>query len=181
MTGSEGDGFTITGEKNIRRVGWLQTAHATAIEINTGLKMRPGWSAVRACNRISGGTGRTKKKALQDLLTFMYEDHGFRPTVNSGVHRASGWMRISLHVVNAYQVGGRQSLERVRFVREFTDEVIPPPPPGEEAQRRWAQVWIAGFMGEGSGEWDNVTSWHDAKVTDCSVPGLIGVKFDAGY
>ena len=87
MTDQEDGGFTIEGADNVRRAHWLAVAHATALEINTGIKASRG-SAVAACNRITGRTARTKKKALRDLVEHMAADFGYEIRPGASIERA---------------------------------------------------------------------------------------------
>lgn len=61
-------GTTITGDD----IMWFrnrQIARGLALEINTGLRAgKRGQSLVAIANRVSGGTGRTKRRALADLV-----------------------------------------------------------------------------------------------------------------
>lgn len=68
MIQNSAGGTMITGP-DIESFRLRQIARGLALEITTGMKVgKRGQNLVALANAVSGGTGRTKKRALADLV-----------------------------------------------------------------------------------------------------------------
>ncbi|TQS42835.1 hypothetical protein [Cryptosporangium phraense] len=85
-----------------------------------------------------------------------------------------GWIRLSLHVENAYELYPDAECD-------FTDVMIPAPPAQRcgEGWDEWAYTNVfVPFTGVGHTDGD---SWYDVAITACTDPTLVGQTFDWGY
>lgn len=81
-----GDGFTITGEKNLRNVRILTLRAALKLEVNTGMRLTRGPAPYATIKREMGFRGN-KEKVLAQLNAYI-EEH-ILPEVSKTVRGAS--------------------------------------------------------------------------------------------